>query len=135
MPASVSQVLTGLATRLGTISGLRTSTYMPDQLNPPVGFPVVESVEYHKAFGGGDVVMRCSVFVIVGRYLDRTAHTALDGYLSYDGATSIRAAIEGDRTLGGVARTLIVESGMNITAVSVAESEFLQVQCTVVVHA
>jgi hypothetical protein len=108
---------------------------MPDQLNPPVGFPVVESVEYHKAFGGGDVVMRCSVFVIVGRYVDRTAHTALDGYLSYDGATSIRAAIEADRTLGGVASTLIVESGMNITAVSVAESEFLQVQCTVVVHA
>ena len=135
MPASVSQVLTGLATRLGTISGLRTSTYMPDQLNPPVGFPVVESVEYHKAFGGGDVVMRCSVFVIVGRYLDRTAHTSLDGYLSYSGATSIRAAIEGDTTLGGVARTLVVESGMNISAVSVAESEFLQVQCTVVVHA
>ena len=93
MPATVSQVLTGLATRLGTISGLRTSTYMPDQLNPPVGFPVIESVEYHGAFGGGDVVMRCSVFVIVGRYLDRTAHTALDGYLSYSGATSIRAAI------------------------------------------
>ncbi len=135
MPATVSEVLTGLATRLGTISGLRTSTYMPDQLNPPVGFPVVESVEYHKAFGGGDVVMRCSVFVIVGRYVDRTAYTVLDGYLSYDGATSIRAAIEGDRTLGGVASTLIVESGMNISAVSVAESEFLQVQCTVTVHA
>jgi hypothetical protein len=135
MPATVSQVLTGLATRLGTISGLRTYTYMPDQLNPPVGFPVLESVEYHKAFGGGDVRMQCSVFVIVGRYIDRTAHAALDGFLSYDGATSIRAAIEGDRTLGGVARTLIVESGVNISAVSVAEAEFLQVQCTVVVHA
>jgi hypothetical protein len=79
--------------------------------------------------------MQCSVFVIVGRYIDRTAHAALDGFLSYDGATSIRAAIEGDRTLGGVARTLVVESGVNISAVSVAEAEFLQVQCTVVVHA
>lgn len=135
MPATVSQVMTGLATRLGTISGLRTYTYMPDQLNPPVGFPVIESVDYHKAFAGGDVQMRCSVFVIVGRYVDRTAHTALDGYLSYSGATSIRAAIEGDRTLGGVAKTLIVESGLNISAVSVAESEFLQVQCSVIVHA
>jgi hypothetical protein len=119
MPATVSQVMTGLATRLGTISGLRTYTYMPDQLNPPVGFPIIESVDYHKAFAGGDVQMRCSVFVIVGR----------------SGATSIRAAIEGDRTLGGVAKTLIVESGLNISAVSVAESEFLQVQCTVIVHA
>ena len=135
MPATVSQVMTGLATRLGTISGLRTYTYMPDQLNPPVGFPIIESVDYHKAFAGGDVQMRCAVFVIVGRYVDRTAHTALDGYPAYSGATSIRAAIEGDRTLGGVAKTLIVESGLNISAVSVAESEFLQVQCSVIVHA
>ena len=135
MAATVSQVMTGLATRLGTISGLRTYTYMPDQLNPPVGFPIIESVDYHKSFAGGDVQMRCSVFVIVGRYLDRTAHASLDGYLSYSGATSIRAAIEGDRTLGGVAQTLIVESGLNISAVSVADSEFLQVQCSVLVHA
>ena len=135
MAATVSQVMTGLATRLGTISGLRTYTYMPDQLNPPVGFPIIESVDYHKAFSGGDVQMRCSVFVIVGRYTDRTAHASLDGFLSYSGATSIRAAIEGDKTLGGVAQTLIVESGLNISAVSVADSEFLQVQCSVLVHA
>jgi hypothetical protein len=108
---------------------------MPEQLNAPIGFPVLESIEYHKAFGGGNVVMRCSVFVIVGRYTDRTAHSALDGYLSFSGATSIRAAVEGDTTLGGVCQTLVVESGMNISAVSVADSEFLQVQCTVVVHA
>ena len=135
MAATVSQVATGLATRLGTISGLRTSTYMPEQLNTPIGFPVLESIEYHKAFGGGDVVMRWSVFVVVGRYTDRTAHAALDGYLSYSGATSIRAAIEGDATLGGVCQTLICESSVNVSAVSVADSEFLQVQCTVIVHA
>lgn len=135
MPATVSQVMTGLATRLGTISGLRTSTITPEQINPPVGFPVLDSIDYHRAYGGGDVQMRCSVFVIVGRYADRTAHTALDGFLSFSGATSIRAALEGDRTLGGVAQTLIVESGLNISAVSVAEAEFLQVQCSVIVHA
>lgn len=135
MPATVSQVATGLATRLGTISGLRTSTYMPEQLNTPIGFPVLESIEYHKAFGGGDVTMRWSVFVVVGRYTDRTAHAALDGYLSYSGASSIRAAIEGDTTLGGVCQTLICESSVNVSAVSVADSEFLQVQCTVIVHA
>lgn len=135
MPATVSQVATGLATRLATISGLRTSTYMPEQLNTPIGFPVLESIDYHRAFQGGNVQMRFSVIVIVGRYLDRTAHASLDAFLSFSGATSVRAALEGDLTLGGVAQTLIVDSATNISSVSVAEADFLQLQCSVTVHA
>jgi hypothetical protein len=135
MPATVSQVAEGIKTRLATISGLRTFSYQPEQVNPPVAFPVVESVEYHGAFGGGDVRMRFGVFVIVGRYLDRVAHANLDGFLSYSGATSLRAAIEGDRTLGGVANTLILENGLSVSALSIAEAEFLQVSFSLLVHA
>jgi len=134
MAATVSQVATGLATRLATISGLRTSTYQPEQLNPPVGFPVLNRIEYHKAFQGGNVVMDWSVYVIVGRYTDRNAFATLDGYLSYSGAKSIRAAIEGDKTLGGVCQTLVLQSGANITSLSSADAEFLQIQFQVTVH-
>lgn len=135
MPATVSQVADGIKSRLGTITGLRTFSYQPEQLNPPVAFPVLDSVEYHGAFGGGDVRMRFAIFVIVGRYLDRVAHSNLDGYLSYSGATSLRAAIEGDRTLGGVAQTLVLDSGLSISSLSVAEADFLQVSFSVLVHA
>lgn len=135
MPATVSQVADGIKVRLATVSGLRTYSYQPEQLNPPVAFPVLESVEYHRAFGGGDVQMRWQIFVIVGRYLDRVAHTNLDGFLSYSGATSLRAAIEGDRTLGGVVNTLVLDSGLSIGALTVAEADFLQVQCSLLVHA
>jgi len=135
MPATVSQVADGIKVRLATISGLRTFSYQPEQLNPPVAFPVLESVEYHRVFGGGDVQMRWQIFVIVGRYLDRVAHSSLDGFLSYSGATSLRAAIEGDRTLGGVANTLVLDSGLSVGSLTVAEAEFLQVQCSVLVHA
>jgi hypothetical protein len=135
MPATVSQVAEGIKTRLATVTGLRTFSYQPEQLNPPVAFPVLESVEYHGAMGGGNVRMRWQVFVIVGRYLDRVAHSNLDGYLSYSGATSLRAAIEGDKTLGGVAQTLILESGLSVGALTVAEADFLQVQFSVLVHA
>lgn len=135
MPATVSQVADGLKARLATVTGLRTFSYQPEQVNPPVAFPVLESIEYHKAFGGGDVQMRWTVIVIVGRYLDRVAHANLDGYLSYDGATSLRAAVEGDRTLGGVAQTLILDSSISIGSLAVAEAEFLQVSFSVLVHA
>jgi hypothetical protein len=135
VPATVSQVAAGLAARLATISGLRTSTYQPEQLNPPQAFPVLGNVQYHRAMGGGDVQMTFDVVVIVGRYVDRLAHDRLDDYLSYSGASSLRAALEGDRTLGGVAQTLQVEGGTQIETVSVAEGDYLQVSCTVIVHA
>jgi hypothetical protein len=135
MPATVSQAASGLATRLATISGLRTFSYQPEQVNPPMGFPILEEIEFHRAFGGGDVRMRFTVMVIVGRYLDRLAHSTLDGFLSYSGATSLRAAIEGDTTLGGVAQTLVLDSGMSIGSLTIAEAEFLSVSCSVTVHA
>lgn len=135
MPATVSQVADGLKARLATISGLRTFSFQPEQVNPPVAFPVLESIDYHKAFGGGDVRMSFTIIVIVGRYVDRVAHANLDGFLSFDGATSLRAAIEGDRTLGGVAQTLIMDSSLSIGALAVAEAEFLQVSFSVLVHA
>lgn len=135
MPATVSQVADGLKARLATISGLRTFSYQPEQVNPPVAFPVLESIDYHKAFGGGDVRMQFTIIVIVGRYLDRVAHANLDGFLSFDGATSLRAAIEGDRTLGGVAQTLVLDSSLSIGSLAVAEAEFLQVSFSVLVHA
>jgi len=135
MNATINQVAAGLASRLGTISGLRTYTYQPEQLNPPVAFPTIEQVTYHKAFQGGDVVQDWTITVIVGRYTDRTAHSLLDTYLSYSGASSVRAAIEGDRTLGGVAKTLILSNGASINAVTQDSADFLQITMQCQVHA
>lgn len=135
MPATVTQVTDGLKARLATVTGLRTFSYQPEQVNPPVAFPVLDSIDYHRAFGGGDVQMRFTIIVIVGRYLDRVAHANLDGFLSFSGATSLRAAIEGDKTLGGVANTLVMDSSLSIGSLAIAEAEFLQVSFSVLVHA
>jgi hypothetical protein len=134
MPATVSQVATGLQARLATISGLRTFSYQPEQENPPFAYPEINSIDYHRAYAGGDVVMNWTIYVIVGRYLDRTAHAALDDYLSYSGSKSVRAAIEGDPTLGGVCSTLIVRSGADITSLDANGAQFLVIQLQVEVH-
>jgi hypothetical protein len=134
MPATVSQVAEGLKTRLATISGLRTFSYQPEQENPPFAYPEINSINYHRAYGGGDVVMDWTIYVIVGRYLDRTAHASLDDYLSYSGAKSVRAAIEGDPILGGVCQSLIVRSGADITSLDANGAQFLVIQMQVEVH-
>jgi hypothetical protein len=134
MAATVSQVATGLQTALSAISGLRTFSYQPEQENPPFAYPQINSISYHRAMQGGDVVMDWTVYVVVGRWLDRTAHTALDDYLSYSGSKSVRAAIEADLTLGGVCQTLIVRSGADITSLDAGGAQFLVIQMQVEVH-
>ena len=134
MPATISQMCSGLATNLATVSGLRTSSYQPEQINPPCAFPVLNTVTYHAAFGGGDFVADFNVYVIVGRWTDRTAQSLLDEMLSYSGSKSIRAALESDLTLGGTAQTLVVSSAASISSVNAADAEFLQIQFTVQVH-
>lgn len=134
MAATVSQVATGLQTALSAISGLRTFNYQPEQENPPFAYPQINSINYHRAYQGGDVVMDWTIYVIVGRWLDRTAHAALDDYLSYSGSKSVRAAIEADQTLGGVCQTLIVRSGADITSLDAGGAQFLVIQMQVEVH-
>ena len=134
MPATPSQVLTGLKNRLSLISGLRAFNFQPSQVNPPVAFPVINQVNYHRAMGGGLVVYDCIVYVIVGRYTDDRANAELDAYLAYSGAKSIRAILEGDETLGGVAQSLTVASSADITSINQADAEFLQIATQVTVN-
>lgn len=135
MPATVSQVAEGIRVRLATIAGLRTFNYQPEQLNPPVAFPAISQVQYHQAFRGGDVEMNWNVHVVVGRWTDSRAHLLLDDFLSYDGVKSIRAAIEGDKTLGGICETLVLTSGADVSSISENGSEFLEITMALKVYA
>jgi len=134
MAATISQIANGLKASLENISGLRGFSYQPEQENPPFGFPQLNSVDYHNAFRGGDVVTNWTVTVVVGRWLDRTANAQLDDYLSYSGNKSVRQAIEADGTLGGVCSTLIVRSGADITSLDANGAQFLIIQLQVEVH-
>lgn len=122
-PSAVRQ---GLATALDTITGLRSFDYVPDGISPPAA--VVEPIEvtYHEAnVSTGLNYYRAYVLVIVGRMSDRSSQDRIDAYLDNTGASSIRAAIEADRTLGGACQTLqvvealprsVVVSGIEMTA-------------------
>jgi len=135
MPATVSQVSDGIKTALATVSGLRTYSFQPEQLNPPFAYPELTQVTYHRSMGLGDVELQWTINVVVGRYTDRTANDLLDQYISPTGAKSIRAALESDKTLGGVVQTLILSSAADVTALNEADANFLQIQFQMTVHA
>ena len=132
---TVSQIKTGLAANLATVSGLRAYAYQPDNVNTPFAWPLLDSIQYNGAMGGGLITHKFTVSVVVGRSAERTAQTLLDGYLSYRGTTSIRQAIESDRTLGGVVQDLIVESANNISTLEANDTTYLAIDFVVTVYA
>lgn len=98
----------GMATAAKTVSGLRAFATLPDAIEPPVFAPLELELSYDQAFGGlTETVFTCQVFTSRGD--TDTGRKLLIGYVAESGATSIKAALEADRTLGGVAKTLIVE--------------------------
>jgi hypothetical protein len=108
---TIQAIMEGIETRLETISGLRTAEYVPDQINPPqavVDFP--GDITYHEAFAHGKFRVDPTVMILVSKVVDRVGTAALAAYASPTGTNSIHAAIEGDRTLGGVVDDCIVVS-------------------------
>ena len=133
--ASLSTLRTGLATRLGTISGLRTSAFMPDNPNPPIAVVMPSSVSYDDTFKRGMQTYVFNVLVIVGRVDERTAQSNLDAYVSSTGTSSIKRAIEGDKTLSGVVFDTRVSEMRNYGQLPVGEVTYLTAEFTVLCYA
>lgn len=134
MAATISQINAAIAARLATINGLRVFDYQPDNAYPPYAYPSVSNVEYHKAMAGGMQTYTYTITVITGRVDERSGQDELDAYASYDGAKSIRAAIEADRTLGGVVDTLLLASSANIASMSQGDNNFITLDFTLTVY-
>lgn len=132
--SNISDLRSGLATNLATISGLRTSVDLPDNPNPPVAVIGIENVAYDQAFAGGLVEYNFRVTLLASRASDRMAQRRLDTYTSTE-TGSVKLAIESDKTLGGKAFDVRVTEMSNIGTVSLGEISYLAADFTVTVYA
>lgn len=133
--ASITNIRSGLATRLATISGLRTASTMPDNPNPPIAIVIPDNINFDNAFQRGMDTLTFRIFVVVGRADERTAQNSIDAYCATSGASSIKAAIEGDKTLGGAAYNCRVTDMRNYGSVIIGEVTYLSCEFVVAVYA
>lgn len=112
-----SEVRAGLATALQQINNLRIFDYVPDSVAPPAA--IIEPVEitWDDAMQRGLDHYKAYVLIIVGRVDERAASMRLDNYLTGSGSTSVKTALETDRTLGGSCSTLQVTEATPRTVV------------------
>ncbi len=133
--ASITALRTAIATNLGTITGLRTSPEMPDNPNPPIALVRPTTIDYNQAFAKGMTQYGFAVVVIVGRADERTAQRTLDAYCSSTGASSIKNAVESDKTLGGNAYDCRVSEMRNYTPIQMNDGTYLAAEFAVEVYA
>jgi hypothetical protein len=133
--ASITDLRAGLATRLATISGLRTTTETPDTISPPVAIINVANVNYDRTFARGLDEYNFVITVIVGRVGERSAQRLLDSYVSPVAPSSVKLAIELDRTLGGKCDSLRVTDMRNYGSLVIGEVTYLAAEFNVVVYA
>lgn len=125
----------GIATNLATISGLRTSSFVPDNPTPPIAVVLPTRVEFDSAFGRGMDQFTFKVVVIAARASERSAQDVLDGYCNPTGTKSIKTALQSDKTLGGNAFDLRVTELSDYGPLSIGETQYMAATFNVTVIA
>ena len=131
---SISLIRQGIATNLATIAGLRTAAEIPDNPSPPIAVVSLSSVDFDGAFDRGLTRYNFLVTVIVGRVAEREAQRRLDAYIS-TGSSSVKYAVESDKTLGGNAYDCRVVSMDSVGSLSISDTTYLAADFTVTVIA
>ena len=111
--ATLTSIRAGIKTRLETISGLSAHDYIPNFFEPPMALVAPpEIIDYDVTMSRGADRYEIPVILYVTQIDAETSQDALDEYLASTGSTSVKAAIEGDGTLGGAAMdTRVISAG------------------------
>jgi hypothetical protein len=133
--ALLSEIRTGIATNLSSITGLRTAAVMPDNPSPPIAVVQPDSINFDNTFQRGMQTYTFTVIVLVGRVAERSAQNAIDAFCSSTGASSIKLAIERDKTLGGKVYDLRVTDMRAYATISVGEVNYLAAEFLVLCYA
>lgn len=124
--ANFSAIRDQLKVRLATIPGMRAHDTIPDQINPPAavvsGF---EAINYDVTMARAADQWLIPIRVYAGRVSDRASQDALDKFLAAEGAESVKAAVEGDVSLGGVAQTTRIQEARNYGSYTLGDIGYL----------
>lgn len=136
MPATVSELRTGLSDAMSTLLGVRVYDNLPDAPVPPAAIVELQGVTYDSTFARGADEYRFGVVFISGRADDRTAQARIEAWIAGHGTGSVKTAIESDPTLGGICGACRVTESTGLQALDRPDgTSFLGVEFTVTLFA
>lgn len=135
--ASVTELRRGLRDRLQTIPGLHAYATAPGQINVPAAVvtPAQDLLEFDATMGRGSDEFRLLVTVYAARADDELGQDTLDAFLEGSGASSVKAAVEAESSLGGVCDFAVVSRARNYGEYEYAGISYFGVELVVEVTA
>jgi hypothetical protein len=133
--ADIAKIREGIEKNLATVLNLRSAPVVPANVNPPYAIVGLESIDYHRAFKDGLSTYSFTVTVVVGQQSERTAQNKLDLYCSPTSDSSIKVAIESDKTLNGSAYDVFVSGMRNYGSITISENTYLAAEFDLTVQA
>lgn len=108
--ATIDDIVNGVAARLSTIPGLNVTAYFRGSFTPPVAVVGVPAIpEYHTAMGRSSFFqVEPQIHLFTSAATDEAGQRDLAKYANPSGSYSVKAAVETDRSLGGVVHDCIV---------------------------
>lgn len=123
----LDEICVGFAARFATIQGLRAHAEPPPVVNPPaivIGDPM--NGTYDMAMANGGVVHRMTAILLLTQAGGKVrAVEAVKAYIAKSGNLSIRAAVQGDVTLGGSASTARVVGYRDVGIIEYAGTAYM----------
>lgn len=104
----VTAVRRAIAHNLSTLLATQVSHRMLSNPTPPAVHVYPSSTEFDRTMGRGIDYQVFTVQALVGTVSEEAAQDQLDQYLSGSGPRSVKAAVETDKTLGGLVNNLRV---------------------------
>lgn len=110
MTATIADLRAGLASNLQSIPDVEVYEREGGVVNVPCIVVTTPTINYHRTFGntGAMVEFQFTIMVLVDSASQEQQNWDMDEYVDNGSTKSVRAAIESDRTLGGVADSLVV---------------------------
>jgi len=106
--ATLAQIREGLAANLSAIPNVQVSAYMLSSPTPPTLWVFPEETDFDLTMQRGLDCYHLTIQAYIGAVADEGSQVLLDTLLDPASATSVKAAVEADRTLGGAVESLRV---------------------------
>jgi hypothetical protein len=133
--ATVTGIRTALATRLSTIANLRVESSVPDSPKPPTAIVIPQGIQFDSAMARGLDEYDFTILLIVHRMSERTAQASLDAFCDPTGASSIKACVVADPSLGGAVQFARITAMRNYGSISIGDVDYLSAEFAVQVYA
>lgn len=130
----ITAVRLALATAADAIEGLNCYGFSPDAIVEPAFCAGRIEIDYDSAMGRGMDSINVFCRVLASRADDEAGNAVLNTYLKGGGSTSLKAALQVDRTLGGTCSTMRVRRVDSHRMFEHAGTDYFGAELTIEVH-